>query len=368
MFRTTKAGRLDARRLLVFAAVALALAAVAATRSTAASTRAAAAGYAVTNLVSDGSVPAQHTDPNLVNGWGIAAGPSTPWWVSDNGTDTATLYGGDGSIVPLVVQVEGGPTGTVFNGTNDFVVSDGAGHSGPARFLFASENGTIRGWNPAVPPPLSHHAFVVVSRASQGAIFKGLAIAGSTIYATDFHNGRVDVFNGSFGEITTPGAFTDRDLPAGFAPFGIQNLGGRIFVTYAKQDADRQDEIDGPGLGFVDMYDLSGHLLARVASRGDLNAPWGLAWAPDGFGQFSNALLVGNFGDGRINAFRQNSEGRFVQVGQLRTPAGAPIAIDGLWGIGFGNGNASGPTTTLYFAAGPDHEAHGLFGRIDVVR
>ena len=139
-------------------------------------------------------------------------------------------------------------------------------------------------------------------------------------------------------------------------------------MTYAKQDADREDEVDGPGLGFVDMYDLSGHLLARVASRGDLNAPWGLAWAPDGFGQFSNALLVGNFGDGRINAFRQNSEGRFVQVGQLRTPAGAPIAIDGLWGIGFGNGNASGPTTTLYFAAGPDDEAHGLFGRIDVVR
>ena len=354
-------------RLVVLAAAVAAASAVVASQSRAAAEHAAAGtGYSVRNLVSDGFVPAEHTDPNLVNGWGITAGASVPWWVANNGTDTSTLYDGNGIARSLVVQVEGGPTGAVFNGGSEFVVRDRAGQSGSALFMFASENGTIHGWNPAVsPPPPSTHAFVVVSRMAEGAIFKGLAIAGDRLYATDFHNGRVDVFDGSFMQIKSPGAFVDPALPSGFAPFGIQNLGGRIFVTYAKQDADRHDEIAGHGLGYVDAYDTAGHLLGRVASGGDLNAPWGLAWAPAGFGQFSGDLLVGNFGDGRIHAFAEAPAGHFTHAGQLRDNSGQPISIDGLWGLGFGNGTASGPMTALYFAAGPDDEAHGLFGRID---
>jgi len=351
-------------RKLLGALAALAAAAVIVGSAAATSTD---AGYTVRNLVSDGFVPAEHTDPHLVNGWGIAAGPSTPWWVADNGTDVSTLYNGTGIAVPLVVGVEGGPTGAVFNEGSDFVVSDGAGHSGPSLFLFASENGTIHGWNPGVPPPQpSKHAFIVVNEANEGAVFKGLAIAGSRLYATDFRNGRVDVFDGSFHQINVPGAFTDPTLPEGFAPFGIQNIGGTIFVTYAKQQLpDRMDEVDGPGLGYVDAYDQNGHLLGRVASAHDLNAPWGMAMAPDGFGKLSGDLLVGNFGDGRIHAFKQDASGHFAPAGVLTDTSGRVIVIDGLWGIGFGNGNNSGPTTTLYFAAGPDDEAHGLFGRID---
>jgi uncharacterized protein (TIGR03118 family) len=356
-----------ATRLVVLLGIVAAVAAgVAGGASAAPRHLAAGSGYVVRNLVSDGFVPAEHMDPNLVNGWGIVAGPTTPWWVADNGTGVSTLYDGNGIARSLVVGVEGGPTGMVFNGGSAFVVKDQAGHSGPALFLWAGENGTIHGWNPAVPPPApSTHAFVVVDHQRDRAVFKGLAIAGNTLYATDFHNGRVDVFDGAFTQINTPGAFVDPALPAGFAPFGIQTLGGEIFVTYAKQDADRHDEIDGHGLGYVDAYDTAGHLLGRVASGGDLNAPWGLAWAPAGFGQASGDLLVGNFGDGHINAFAQAPDGHFAKAGQLRDRTGQPIVIDGLWGIGFGNGNASGPTTTLYFAAGPDGEQHGLFGRID---
>jgi uncharacterized protein (TIGR03118 family) len=353
-------------RLVVLAAAVAAVAAGTAGRSSAAAEHQVAGGYVVRNLVSDGFVLAEHTNPNLVNAWGLAAGPTTPWWVADNGTDTATLFDGNGIARSLVVGVEGGPTGAVFNGGTQFVVTDRAGHSGPALFLFASENGTIHGWSPAVPPPApSQHAFGGVSRMNEHAVFKGLAIAGDRLYATDFHNAKVDIFNGGFAQVDIPGAFQDPALPAGFAPFGIQNLGGVIYVTYAKQDAARHDEIDGHGLGIVDAYDTNGHLLGRVATGGDLDAPWGLAWAPAGFGPFSGDLLVGNFGDGRINAFAQNSSGHFTHAGVLRDASGEPIGIDRLWGIAFGNGNASGPTNTLYFAAGPDNESHGLFGRID---
>jgi uncharacterized protein (TIGR03118 family) len=348
----------------------VAIVAMTAGSSLASSQSSKATAYAVTNLVSDGFVPAAHTDPNLVNGWGIAASPSgSPWWVANNETDTSTLYDQNGVAQggPLVVKVEGAPTGMVFNGGSDFVIHDSAGNSGVARFLFATESGTIRGWSPAVPPPpLSTKSFLGVRRGD-GAIYKGLAIAGSTLYAADFHNSRVDMFNGSFKLISAPGAFKDPNLPDGYGPFGIQNLGGTIYVTYAKQDADREDEIAGPHLGFVDAYTTGGALIRRVASGGDLNAPWGLAWAPaTGFGQFSGDLLVGNFGDGRINAFHQEADGHFTFAGQLRGTTGSPIVIDGLWGIGFGNGGVAGPTTTLFFAAGPDDEEHGLFGRIDV--
>jgi uncharacterized protein (TIGR03118 family) len=341
----------------------LGMLAFAGSTATAANTNA----YTVHNLVSDGAVPADRTDPNLVNGWGLTSGPTTPWWVADNGTDRSTLYRGDGTIVPLVVRVDGGPTGALFNGTTDFVVTDGTS-SGAARFIFASEDGKIRGWNPNVPAG-STVAQVGADRSSVGANYKGLAIAstaaGNFLYAADFHNARVDMFDGSFQVVTPPGAFVDRRIPHGYAPFGIQNLGGHIFVAYAKQDAEQEDEIAGHGLGFVSVFSGSGEFLARVATHGQLNAPWGLAFAPAGFGKFSGDLLVGNFGNGRINAYKPKPHGRFELAGPLRGHNHRPLAIDGLWGIGFGNGNASGPINTLYFAAGPDDEEHGLFGTIE---
>ena len=327
--------------------------------------------YTVTNLVSDVPGEATHVDPNLVNAWGLAAGPTTPWWVADNETDVSTLYTGDGDAIPLVVQVEGAPTGLVFNGGPNFVVSDGAGNSGPSRFMFATESGTIRGWNPSVPPPPpSTESFVVVDRSDVEANYKGLAIAstpdGDFIYAADFHNARVDVFDGGFNLVTNPGAFVDPRIPHGFAPFGIQNIGGQIFLAYAKQDAEAEDEVAGQGLGFVDRFDTGGTFLGRVASRGQLNAPWGLALAPASFGRFGGDLLVGNFGDGKINAYAQRPNGTFAYRGALRGTDGEAIFIDGLWALGFGNDAAAGPAGTLFFTAGPDDEEHGLFGKIEV--
>jgi uncharacterized protein (TIGR03118 family) len=325
-------------------------------------------GYTVHKLVSDQPGVADHTDANLVNAWGITASPTSPWWVADNGTDVSTLYNGAGEAqfppTPLVVSVAGGPTGTVWNGSSGFVVSDGNGHSGPSVFMFATEAGTIRGWNPAVPPPpRSTQSFVVVDKSGEGAIFKGLAIAGDRLYATDFHNAKVDVFDSAFNQI--PGGFVDPKLPKGYAPFGIQVVGGNVFVTYAKQDAAAEDEVDGHGLGVVDEYSTAGALVARVAEHGRLDAPWGIAMAPSsGFGKASGDLLVGNFGDGRINVFEPKKHGKFEQKGQLEGKHGKPVTIDGLWGIGFGNGSASGDVDDLYFAAGPDDEQHGLFGEI----
>ncbi len=325
--------------------------------------------YTVTYLVSDGTT-APHQDANLVNGWGIAAGPTTPWWVSDNETSASTLYNGDGVPQALVVQTGGNPTGIVFNGTTSFPVTDGT-NTASARFIFASEDGTIRGWSPAVPPPPpSTQAWPLVNNSVAGAVYKGLALAstaaGDFLYATDFHNARVDVFDGALEPVTRDGAFTDPMIPPGFAPFGIQNVRGKIVVTYAKQDADAHDDVKGQGLGFVDVYDTDGVLLARAATRGLLNAPWGIAAAPAGFGRASGELLVGNFGDGHILRFAMTDDMlRFEPRGALRGANGTAIAIDGLWGIAFGNGAAAGPANTLYFAAGPNDEGDGAFGRID---
>jgi uncharacterized protein (TIGR03118 family) len=338
----------------------------------AASTAAASpSGYRVTRLVSDQAGKAKTRDPNLVNAWGLAAGPMTPWWVADADKDVSTIYDGTGAIIPLVVKVPGGPTGLVYNGGSGFVVSHD-GDSGPSVFMFATESGTIRGWNPGVGAfgtNLSKRTFVVVSRVGQEAGFKGLAIASfggrDYIYATDFHNARVDVFRDDRTQVMDPGAFVDPGIPAGYGPFGIQAIGGRIFVTYAKQDADAGDEVPGKGLGFVDAFNLQGDFLSRVASRGVLNAPWGLAWAPSDFGEFSGDLLVGNFGNGRINAFSEGPSGHFHHVGLMHHPNGVLVRIDGLWAIEFGNGNASGPKNSLYFTAGPDDEAHGSFGKVD---
>ena len=314
--------------------------------------------YTVTPLVSDQPGVAPHTDPNLVNAWGLTAGPTTPWWVSDNGTDKSTLYNGDGTARPLVVSVAGGPTGTTFNPTTGFVLPTG----GKALFLFDSEDGIIRGWNGAQGTT----AIVVKDRSDVGAIYKGLTVAntpdGPRLYAADFHNARIDVLDGSFDLV--PGGFVDSSLPAGYAPFNVQAIGDRIFVAYAKQDEDAEDEVAGQGLGFVDAYDLAGNLLGRVAQHGLLDAPWGLALAPPSFGRFGGDLLVGNFGNGKINAYEELGNGHFEHRGELRGADGMPLVIDGLWALRFGNDAAAGPSTTLFFTAGPDEESHGLFGSI----
>jgi uncharacterized protein (TIGR03118 family) len=322
--------------------------------------------YHQTNLVSDVEGLATLRDTNLVNAWGMAAGPTTPMWVADNGTDKSTLYNGavNGSppaIVPLVVNVPGAPTGIVFNTQPGFTVSAG-GVSAPARFIFDTEDGTILGWAPNVP--LNGNAQLTATVPD--AIYKGLATAtndaGTFLYAANFHDNRIDVFDSTFSLVHLSGDFRDRHLPDGFAPFNVQQLGGNLYVSYAKQDAERSDEVAGHGLGFVDVFDTSGNLLRRLISHGHLNAPWGMVIAPEGFGQFSGDLLVGNFGDGRINAY--DRDGDFE--GSLRDEGGRPIEIDGLWALRFGNGVAGSPTT-LMFSAGIDDEAHGLFGSIEAV-
>jgi uncharacterized protein (TIGR03118 family) len=324
--------------------------------------------YHQTNLVSDLPGMAQLTDPDLVNPWGLAASPTSPVWVANNGTGKATLYRGfvDGSPiakVPLVVSIPGGaPTGQVFNPTPGFVVQSGTA-SGPAAFIFDSEAGLVTGWNPGVPPP-PPSTQAQVGASVPDAIYKGLAIASTTdgtfLYAANFHEGRIDVFDSSFNLVHLSGSFQDPEIPPGFAPFNIQELGGQLYVTYAKQDAAREDDVAGPALGFVDVYSTSGQLVRHLIEHGQLNAPWGLALAPAGFGRFSGALLVGNFGNGRINAYDPTT-GEFL--GRLRHEDNSPVQIDGLWALRFGNGVAGNPTTLL-FSAGIDDEAHGLFGAL----
>jgi uncharacterized protein (TIGR03118 family) len=357
-------GRRFSRRVSI-AAAALAVTIVAASALAGVTAAAENNAYVVHNLVSDVPGVADHVDANLVNAWGLTSLAASPWWVADNGANDTTLYRADGSAVSLVVQVPNAPTGAVSNAGTRFVVSSGSS-SGPAAFIFATETGKILGWNPAVPPPPpSHQAQVAVDHSRVGAVYKGLAIAGDLLYATDFHNGRVDVFDGSWTQVSIPGAFVDPKLPDGFAPFGIQNIGGAIFVTYAKQDAAAHDDVAGQGLGFVDMFDTSGAFLGRVAQRGQLNSPWGLAMAPANFGRFGGDLLVGNFGDGQINAYALQPNGNFEHRGELRGTDGKVLAIDGLWSLQFGKGAAAnGPLDTLFFTAGPNGEADGLFGTI----
>jgi uncharacterized protein (TIGR03118 family) len=328
--------------------------------------------YQQRNLVSDGFIAAEHTDPNLINGWGVAFNPFGFVWVSSADGGVSTLYDGDGNVQSLVVAIPspteatgGHPTGIVYNGSSGFVVTQGLA-SGPSRFILAPEEGVIAGWAPAVNVT---QAVRVVDHSADGAIYKGLALSaggsGQLLYATDFRNARVDVFNNQYQPVTLPdGAFTDPNLPADYAPFGIQAINGDIYVTYAKQNADRTEEETGRGLGYVDAYDPNGRLLRRVASKGHVNAPWGLTLAPIGFGGFGGALLVGNFGDGRILAY----EPMFgIPFGNLRDGANRPIEIEGLWGLAFGNGFANQPVDTLFFAAGPEDEEHGLYGRLDPI-
>jgi uncharacterized protein (TIGR03118 family) len=325
-------------------------------------------------LVSDGFVPADFPDPNLVNAWGVAFNPQAVVWVADADKGKSTLYDGTGKPVPLVVTIPpapgeetGSPTGIVYSGGMDFVVTGktdaGAVATGPARFLFATEGGQIDGWAPNITTAT---AFLAVNSSPGGAIYKGLALGGNgtthLLYAADFHNARVDVFDGTFKPARLPaGAFTDRHIPNGYAPFGIQAINGDIVVTYAKQDAAAEDDVAGRGFGFVDIFDPNGKLVQRVAERGVLNAPWGIALAPASFGRFGGALLIGNFGDGTINAFGPIS-GHFL--GSLRDSHGRRVHIDGLWGMQFGNGLLQQDTNALFAAAGPDDEQHGTYNVI----
>lgn len=327
-----------------------------------------------TNLVSDRSdVGAVIVDPDLQNAWGLAMSATSPIWVSDNASGVSTLY----SITPggtsatknaLTVTVPGGrastgdgssPTGQVFNGGAGFVVTSAAG-SGPARFIFDSESGQITGWNPTAGATVAQLVF-----SSPTAVYKGLTIAtgdaGTLLYATNFHDGTVDVFDSNWHAVQTAGGFVDKSIPAGYAPFGIQDLNGLIYVSYAKQDANKHDDVAGSGHGFVDVFTTNGFRVERLVSRGELDSPWGLTIAPSGFGHFGGDLLVGNFGNGRVNAYDPFS-GRFV--GTLRGQYGQPISIDGLWALTFGTATTGG-TGTLLFSAGINDEQHGLLGAIN---
>jgi uncharacterized protein (TIGR03118 family) len=324
--------------------------------------------YQRTDLTTDNSSTsptAPNIDPNLVNPWGMSRSSGSPWWISDNGTSLSTLYDSTGAPKSLVVSIPlpngqpgGTPTGTVFNYTGAFEV--GPGQS--AFFLFATEDGSISGWNPNA----NASSAIVKVNHSANAIYKGLALAttaqGPRLYATNFQTGGVEVFDGHFHHVTVAGGFLDANLPANYAPFGIQNVGGNIVVTFAHRKLGSKDEDHGAGLGFVDVFDVSGRLLLRLQHGPFLNAPWGIAQAPGDFGRFSHRLLIGNFGDGFIHAFNAVN-GKFE--GTLLDQNGSPLWIDGLWGLSFGGENTnSGLATELFFTAGANDENDGIYGKI----
>ncbi|GGF25393.1 hypothetical protein GCM10011611_34310 [Aliidongia dinghuensis] len=340
----------------------------------------AAAGVVVqTDIVSDGKPPAVVTDHNLLNAWGISYAPTGPFWISANGAGLALVFDGQGTkLLTVTIPAPPGatgasaPTGQVFNATQDFVVSakdkSGMTHSAPAVFLFATEDGTISGWSPKVDPT---NAVIAVNHSTlnPSAVYKGLTIftdaSGSYLLATNFRFGVVEVYDGHFHLVRT---FRDHRLPSDFAPFNIQNLNGHLYVTYAKQDAERHDDVKGVGNGFVERVDIFGTIKASVHDRDDLNSPWGLAIAPRSFGRFAGKLLVGNFGDGAIHAFRP---GNLHARGALKTDGAHEkrhdLKIDGLWALIVGNGGKGGDKDKVYFSAGPNGEADGLFGNLAFV-
>ena len=323
--------------------------------------------FVVRRLVADEPGRADRIDRALVNAWGIAASPTGPWWTSNEARSSSTLYSGEGRKQLLNVTVEGGPTGVVFYGGKGFRVAAGR-VSDPARFIYACEDGMLRAWTPTVPTGWSNRAEVVVDEAAEAAVFRGVALAGGRVYATDFHNAQVDMYDSRWRRIRRPGAFRDRLIPAWYAQFGIQAIGGHVFVSFVWRAPVNGN--DAPTGGYVDEFDSEGRLLVHVARLGALNAPWGMALAPRGFGRFGGDLLIANFGDGRINAYRRTAGG-WAHDGVLRDRHGRPIVLNGLWGIAFGNGGTAGPADTLFFASGP-HEwrgatelgVHGLLGSI----
>lgn len=328
--------------------------------------------YQQTNLVANKPGIAAVTDPNLINPWGVSRSSANPWWVSDNNAGVATLYSGVGAIVPLVVTIppsdpnvasSGSPTGTIFNRTMDFAIKPGM----PAIFLFVTEDGAISGWNPGVNPT---KAQIVVNQKNK-SVFKGASIATvntplrgthNYLYVADFRQARVEVFDTNFNRVESfEDAFENYSVDAGYAPFNVQNIGGNLYVSYAKQDAAKHDNVDGTGFGFVRVFSPTGQLIQRLERGSWLDAPWGMVQASSDFGPYSHDILIGNFGSGRIAAFDPIT-GRFKDF--LRDSKSAPIWIDGLWGLSFGNDAVAGPATTLYFASGPNHEQDGLFGSL----
>jgi uncharacterized protein (TIGR03118 family) len=321
--------------------------------------------YKQTNLVSDLPGMAAITDPNLANPWGLSRSSGSPWWVSDNVTGVSTLYDGKGNPQGLVVTIPpgvagqtGSPTGTVFNGTNDFQLTPG----NPAAFLFVTEDGTVAGWNPAVNPT---QAIQMVNQ-TPGSVFKGAALAvhngANLLYATDFRVGKVAVFDTNFQPVSFGNnAFKDSRIPSGFAPYNIQNIGGNLYVTFGKQNALKHDSVSGPGLGFVDVFAPNGMLLQRFEHGEWLNAPWGLVLTSGDFGTFSHRLLVGQFGSGAIVSY-DTVTGKFL--GNVRDTHDAVLKIDGLWALSFGDEPGAGSPVTLYFSAGIQGETHGLFGTL----
>jgi len=321
--------------------------------------------FHVIKLVSD-TGGAAHSDSNLINPWGLATSPTGPFWVANNGTATSTIYNTSGTPQPLVVTVNpsgAAPTGIVFNGNSaDFHVSEG-GKTGAATFIFAGEDGSISGWAPSVAVD---HTIVAGPDASLKAIYKGLAIGSfggaQFLYASDFRNGMVEQFDSGFNLVRS---FSDPTVAPGYAPFGAQVLGSHLFVTYALQDADKEDDVAGAGNGYVDEFNLDGTFVRQLVSQGgEINSPWGLDIAPSSFGEFAGDLLVGNFGDGTISAFDLTS-GMFD--GKLRGTDGNPIVLGDLWALLNGNGGKGGDADKVYFTAGVSDEAHGLFGALAAV-
>jgi uncharacterized protein (TIGR03118 family) len=317
-----------------------------------------------TNLVSDGYTTAAFTDPNLKNPWGISYSPSGPFWVSDNATGLTTVYQGTGSIDSLVVTIPaagggsgtGSPDGQVYNATSGFAVSQN-GKSGAALFIFTTEDGTISGWSPSVNPST---AVVAVDNSAKAAVYKGVAFysTGGKNYllVTNFWSGMIEVYDSDFAFVTS---FRDTGLPNSWSPYNVAVLSGNIFVTYAKADKQRHDSVSGKGLGAVEEISFTGQVLARY-QHGALNAPWGLALAPSGFGKIGGDLLVGNFGSGTVAVFTT----ALAPHGVLHTTSGAQLVIPGLWGLIPGNGGSGGAANTIYFAAGPNNEQDGLFGAL----
>jgi uncharacterized protein (TIGR03118 family) len=344
------------------------------------------------------------TDANLVNPWGITAGPMSPFWIADNNAGVSTLYNVPPSgsppvsILSRVVRIPspgdplgrtGTPTGVVFNtaaGAGGFKVkgvnSGGNATSAAAAFIFATEDGTIVGWNPTVNPPgfsaslASNYGIIAVDHsaiptAAAGAVYKGLAIAtdasGSTfLFTTNFRAGTIEVYDVNFDPVTNlpASAFVDPHLPNGYAPFNVVLIGGNLFVTYAKQDAAKHDDVALPAHGIVDIFDLSGKMLSRFTQHAHLNSPWGVVQAPASFGDLAGAILIGNFGDGRIHAFDPDSG---KELGSVTNSIGQEIVIDGLWSLTVGNGTSGGDKNAIYFTAGPNGETAGLFGSLSPV-
>jgi uncharacterized protein (TIGR03118 family) len=321
-------------------------------------------------------------DANLQNPWGIAVAPGLPFWIADNNSNLSTLYSGTGqnetstitgsnavgiTIPSSAAGVQPNPTGQVYNGTGGFLIPTTNGQE-TALFIFDGEGGTIVGWAKDSGATAVTAYDDGIANGAQHAVYKGLALGtvnGATyLYATDLHNNKVDVFDTTFSKpAAMQGKFIDPTIPAGFVPFGIATVDGQLYVTFAMQDTAKHDEVTGAGLGYVDVFDLSGNFVSRFASAGALNAPWGIAMAPTGFGSFSGDVLIGNFGDGTVNIFMPNGS-LATDVGQLAVANGGTFTIPGLWSLEFGNGDPDKPLTTLFYTAGFADQTDGVFGSV----